>query len=148
MSSFPKIALLVAERDGDWSEWVESLRAEADDIAIVLQRVGESPAELATRVRARVATLSLEGDLVVAALVGGERWDSTTLSARSLMIRAMVSQMGSAVSSRLFLDAGARLGRGRHAMQALATVVADQTGDNVDIVTTRGPFRAPVRRAA
>lgn len=147
MSSIKRTALLIAEREGDWSDWVEPLRGQADDIAVILQRMGETPSELATRVRERVGELQLEGELVAAALVGGEHWDSATLTARSLMIRAIVSQMISAGSGRLFLDGGAKSGRGRHAMQALAFVVEDQIGDSgVEVVTSAGAQK--VARAA
>ena len=149
MSSQPKIGLLVAERDSDWSEWIEPLRGEVHDIAIVLQRMGETPSELATRVRARVAELGDKGDVVAAALVGGECWDSDTLNARSLMIRAVLSHMmGSSVTPTLYLDAGDKTGRSRHAMQALASVVSEQIGGAVEIVTTHGPTAVPARRAA
>ncbi|HJL18010.1 MAG TPA: hypothetical protein RMH99_20270 [Sandaracinaceae bacterium LLY-WYZ-13_1] len=144
MSYSKRTAVLVAERDGDWSDWVESLRLEADDIAIVLQRMGESPSELATRVRERVQGLRCEGHLVAGALVGGERWDSDTLSARSLMIRAMVSQMVVSGRGQLFLDGGSQSGRGRHAMQALASVVEDQIRDTgVEVHTSAGAPGAP-----
>lgn len=152
MSSRKRTAVLVAERDGDWSKWVESLRGDADDIAIVLQRMGESPSELATRVRQRVQELQLGGDLVAAALVGGDRWDAETLSARSLMIRAIVNQMVASGRGQLFLDAGTHAGRSRHAMQALASVVEDQILDTgVEVLTAAAgpqPQPAPQRRAA
>jgi len=151
MGSTKKTAVLVAERGGEWSEWVEPLRDEVDDIAIVLQRSGETPSELATRVRERVGELQLEGELVAAALVGGDRWDPDTLSARSLMIRAIVSQMVPSSRGRLFLDGGERVGRGRHAMQALAAVVEDQVGGGVSVMTRRPavqPAMAPAARAA
>ena len=136
-------AVLVAERDGDWSDWVESLRGEADDIAVVLQRMGESPSAFATRVRERVQELRARGELVAAALVGGDRWDAETLSARSLMIRAIVAEMSPAHQGQLYLDAGRTAGRGRYAMQALASVVEDQIPTGVDVLTA-GP-RVPVR---
>jgi len=150
MSINPQTGLLVAERDADWSEWIEPLRGEVHDIAIVLQRLGESPAELATRVRARVTEMSEKGELVAAALVGGQCWDPDTLNARSLMIRAIVSHMAvpEEASSTLYLDAGDKAGRSRHAMHALASVVSEQIADGVEIVTTNGPRPAPARRRA
>lgn len=147
MSVPSRIAVVVAERDGDWSPWIESLGDEVDDVTVVLQRQGESPSALATRVRQRVS--ELEGDLVAAALVGGSSWDSETLSARSLMIRAVVSQMVASGRGQLFLDAGAHVGRSRHAMQALASVVEDQIVDTgVDVLTTRPERRAASERPA
>ncbi len=148
MSSTQKTALLVAEREGDWSSWVEPLRGEVDDIAIVLQRMDETLAELAARVRARVEEIANEGELVAAALVGGERWDSDTLAARSQMIRAIVSHMAAVDSGRVYLDTGIGARRGRHAMQALASVVGEQIASHVDIVTTEGPQPQPARRRA
>lgn len=150
MSGIKKTAVLVAEREGDWSQWVESLRDEVDDIAIVLQRMGETPSELATRVRERVAEIASQCEVVAAALVGGERWDSDTLNARSQIIRAIVSHMATIDEGRLYLDAGTGAGRSRHAMQAIASVVADHVGSHVDIVTTNGPRprSMPARRRA
>lgn len=148
MSISQKTGLLVAERDADWSEWIEPLRGEVHDIAIVLQRMGETPSELATRVRARITEIAAKGELVAAALVGGDRWDSDTLNARSLMIRAILSQMMGTEDGTLYLDAGDKGGRSRHAMQALASVVSEQIGDGVDIVTTHGPRPVPARRRA
>lgn len=142
MSRFNRTAVLVAERDGDWSEWIEPLRAQADDIAIVLQQIDESPAELAARLRERLSEIATHSDLVAAALVGGDLWDSATLSARSSMTCALAAQMSAGGSGRLFLDAS-HTGRGRHAMQALAAVLEEQVGEGVDIVTA-----VPARRAA
>ena len=138
MSRLPKIGLLVAERDSDWSEWIEPLRGEVHDIAIVLQRMGETPSELATRVRARVAELAGKGELVSAALVGGECWDSDTLHARSLMIRAVLSHMMGSADGTLYLDAGDKAGRSRHAMQALASPL-------VGVLAVRMPKSAEAR---
>lgn len=136
MSSVGKMAVLVAERDGDWSGWVDPLREECDDVVVVVQRRGESASELATRVRERVQKLQLEGDIGAAALIGGATWDDATLSARALMVRAIVTPMVSAGGGRVYLDGGARSRRGRHAMAALAAVVEDQLArTGVDVVT-------------
>lgn len=147
MNGKKRTAVLVAERDGDWNEWVESLRDEAEDIAVVLQRMGESPSAFATRVRERVQSLRAEGELVAAALVGGDGWDAEILSARSLMIRAIVAEMVPANRGQLFLDAGSTSGRGRYAMQALASVVEDQIPAGVGVITS-GPRPMTRRRQA
>lgn len=144
-----KTAVLVAERDSDWSGWVEPLGAESDDVVVVVQRRGEAPGELATRVRARVLELGLEGEISAAALVGGASWDDATLSARALMVRAIVNQMVASGRGRVFLDGGATAGRGRHAMAALAAVVDDQLAQTgVDVVTASAAEPQPLRRAA
>jgi hypothetical protein len=146
MSTEGKLALLVAERDGEWSGWVEPLRADAGDVVVVVQRRGESAGEFATRVRERVQALRSEGEIGAAALVGGATWDDATLSARALMIRAIVTPMVSAGGGRVFLDGGARSGRGRHAMAALAAVVEDQLGrTGVDVVDTTAAAAPPQR---
>ncbi|MCA9605993.1 MAG: hypothetical protein KC619_10385, partial [Myxococcales bacterium] len=77
-----------------------------------------------------------------------ECWDSDTLNARSLMIRAVLSHMMGSEAPTLYLDAGEKAGRSRHAMQALASVVSEQIGNAVEIVTTHGPTAVPARRAA
>ncbi len=151
MSTEGRLALLVAERDGDWSGWVDPLRSEADDVIVLLQRRGESPAELAARVRERVESLRLTNELTAAALVGNG-WDTATLSARARMVQAIASQMVSAGAGRIYLDGGPRTGRGRHAMAALASVVEDQVvRTGVDVVTASAPAQPPAqteRRAA
>jgi hypothetical protein len=155
MSIASKTAVLVAERDSEWSSWVEPLRAASDDVVVLVQRAGESPSELATRVRERVQELHLEGEITAAALVGGPSFDDATLSARALIVRAIVNQMVRSGHGRVFLDGGARSGRGRHAMAALAAVVEDQlahTGVDVMTATPTAPELAtspqPLRRAA
>ncbi|MGE3632209.1 MAG: hypothetical protein AB7P00_20085 [Sandaracinaceae bacterium] len=137
---------MVAERDGNWSDWVEPLRAEADDIAIILQRMDESSSDLALRVRERVREVAGSGTLCAAALVGGDRWDPDTLGARSSIIRALVAHMTPEAQGQLFLDAGSKAGRGRHAMHALASALSDIVDESVSIVTTRGAV--PARRRA
>lgn len=147
--SIVSTALLVAERDSDWSGWVEPLREEAHDVVVVLQNRGETSAELATRVRERVQELRDKGEIAAAALVGGASWDETTLSARALMVRAIVTQMVSSGGGRVYLDGGGRSGRGRHAMAALASVVDEQLGQTgVDVVTasrSHTPSEIPAR---
>ncbi len=147
-----KWAVLVAEQQGDWDGWIEPLREQADEVVVVLQRRGESAAELATRVRERVQELREDGGVAAAALVGGATCDDATLSARALMVRAIVSQMVASGGGRVFLDSGLQAGRARHAMAALAAVVEDQVAQTgVDLVTAQGaPEEAPagLRRAA
>lgn len=147
-----KMAVLVAERDSEWSGWVEPLGGESDDVVVVVQRRGETPGELATRVRERVQELRLEGEITAAALVGGASWDDKTLSARALMVRAIVNEMVSAGGGRVYLDGGASTGRGRHAMAALAAVVETQLAQTgVDVVTASAAQQQqaqPLRRAA
>ena len=140
MSGKKKTAVLVAERSGLWSDWIEPLRAQAEDIAVILQRIEETPSQLAVRVRERLVQIAQEGELVAAALIGGDQWDSATLTARSSMTCALAAQMSAAGNGRLFLDT-AHSGRGRHAMQALAAVLEEQVGDGVDIVTAVGSTR-------
>jgi hypothetical protein len=140
-----KTALLVAEREGDWSAWVEPLREQSDDVAVILQRRGESPAELAARVRARVEELQGAGaDIVAATLVGGVSFDNKTLAARANIIRAIVGPMAMA-GGHLYLDGNASAGRGRHAMQALASALEGQIGHSV-VVSTNDT--GSIRRAA
>lgn len=140
MSTQGRLAVLVAERDGDWSGWVDPLRSDSDDVVVILQRRGETPGELATRVRERVQELRLTSEISAAALVGGACWDTATLSARALVVRAIANQMVSAGGGRIFLDGGARTGRGRHAMAALAAVVEDQVAHTgVDVLTSSAP---------
>jgi hypothetical protein len=143
-----KTAVLIAERDSDWSGWVEPLGNEADDVVVIVQRRGESPGELAMRVRERVLELRLESEISAAALVGGASWDDATLSARALMVRAIVTQMVSSGTGCVYLDGGGQPGRGRHAMAALAAVVEDQLAQTGVAVVTGSAEQQPLRRAA
>lgn len=146
MGTMGKWAVLVAEQHGDWSSWVDPLQAEADEVVVVLQRRGESAAELATRVRERVQELRNEGGVASAALVGGASFDEATLSARALIVRTIVTQMVASGGGCVYLDSGARAGRGRHAMAALASVVGDQVAHTgVHLVTAQGAPSEPVR---
>jgi hypothetical protein len=144
-------AVLVSERDGEWSGWVAPLREHSDDVAVVVQRMDETTGEFATRVRARILEIQKDTEIVAAALVGGSSFDDRTLSARALMVRAIVSPMVGSGGGSLFLDGGAR-GRGRHAMQALASVVGDQLTTTGVVISTACPAPVPppaqVRRAA
>lgn len=145
-----KTAVLIAEHDSEWIGWVDPLRSESEDVVVVVQRRGESAGELATRVRERVRALRLEGEITAAALVGGPCWDDRTLSARALMVRAIVNEMVSAGGGRMYLDGGVQIGRGRHAMAALAAVVESQLAQTgVDVVTASAAAQPqPLRRAA
>lgn len=144
-----KTAVLVAESGCEWSGWVERLGTEADDVVIVVQRKGETLGELATRVRERVHELRLESEISAAALVGGDAWDEATLSARALIVRAIVTQMVSSGAGRVYLDAGAQPGRGRHAMAALASVVDDQVAHTgVSVLTSSAEQQRSLRQAA
>lgn len=145
MGTKGKWAVLVAEQRGDWCGWVEPLREAAEQVVVILQRCGETPAELATRVRERAQELRAEGGIAAAALVGGASFDDATLSARARIVRTVVTQMVEVGGGRVYLDGSAQAGRGRHAMAALAAVVEDhvnQTG--VELVSAQGvPAVAP-----
>ncbi|MFK7986766.1 MAG: hypothetical protein AB8I08_12145 [Sandaracinaceae bacterium] len=148
MANSKTLAVLIAEQNAGWGGWLDSLRAEADEVAVVLQRQGESPSALAMRVRACIEEKGRDSRLLAAALVGADGFDSSTLGSRSLMIRTLVSEMVASGEGQLFLDAGTSSGRGRFAMQALASVVEDQIVDTgVNVMTVRGPQRT-IRRAA
>ncbi|MGF1470004.1 MAG: hypothetical protein ACFCGT_28110 [Sandaracinaceae bacterium] len=141
--------MVFAELGSSWAEWLATLAVDADDVLVVQQEAGEPPAAFATRARSRVVEASLDGDVTAAALVGGPRWDADILASRSLMLRAIVTQMGPESVGTVFLDDAAAEGAGRFAMQALATVVEDQVGSRgAEIVTTQGPAEAERRVAA
>lgn len=148
MAYSKSLAVLIAEHNAGWGAWLDSLRAEADEVAVVLQREGESASALALRVRACVESKRKDSRLLAATLVGAGGSDARRLAARSSMIRTVVSEMVAAGQGQLFLDPGTSAGRERFAMQALATVVEEQIVDTgVSVVTSRAPGAA-VRRAA
>jgi len=138
-----RVALVVAEREGDWQAWVDELRRSTPDVAVMVQRQGEAATAFAMRVRAKVTELDAEGGLVDAvAFVGGERFDDQILGSRLLAIRALVSGMVHAGGGRLVLDSGPRSGRARFAMVALAAAVADQVRGTGVSVAHCGKARA------
>ena len=148
MGMAKKVAVLIAERDADLGGWMHTLRGQSDQVVVVQQQDDESFPELATRVRERVATLGPRTEVVAATLAGGPRWDVAVLGARSLMVRAVVSEMVAGGRGRLFLDATKR--QARISMQALASVVEEQIVDTGVTVRTDRPAApiAPARRRA
>src|SRR5262245_36953284 len=131
-----ELAVLIAEMDSDWGDWLTSLRCEADDVIVLVQRPSESSNAFASRVRTRVQDLR-DGEIVAAALAGGNRWDADVLAARSVMLHAVVSQMVTSGGGRVFLDSGVHASRARHAMQAIADAVDDQVAQTgVDVFTS------------
>jgi len=115
-------SLIVAERGSDWTPWVDVLRAQTPDCAVIVQQPGESVDALAVRVRSHVAALvDRGGEIRNAVLVGGGRTDADAISARSQAIRAIVAPMVSAAGGRLYLSSRAA---DRLAMMGLASVVA------------------------
>jgi len=132
-----ELAVLIAETESDWGDWLSSLRCEAEDVVVLVQRPSESSHSFATRVRARVQDLR-DGEIVAAALAGGNHWDADVLAARSVMLHAVVSQMVTHGRGRVFLDSGAQASRARHAMQAIADAVDDQVAQTGVEVFTSG----------
>lgn len=142
-SRYDRRAILIAESDSSFDGWTTALGAYADAVDTVVQRPDETPTSFALRVRALVRGFAERGDLAAAAVIGGRDWDSDILTARSTILRAVVSQMLHAGDGRVFLDGSGAVGRGRFAMQALATVFEDQLGDQgVELITTQGPAAA------
>lgn len=136
------MAVLVAERDGEWGGWVDQLRTTASAVRVIAQRPSESASAFASRVRSEAQRLDvLVGDAV---LVGGPVCDPETLAARALIVRALTSKMPA--DARLHLDGA---GRARFAMEALAQIVSDQLhASGVEVVTERAPAVAPAPSVA
>lgn len=134
------IAVLVAERDGEWEAWAQHLRSTASDVRVIAQRPSEPASAFAARVRAEMRGLEEGGGPIVsdAVLVGGLACDPEVLGARVLVVHALTSQMP--VASRLHLDGA---GRSRLAMEALAQIVSEQLeAAGVWVLTERAPQAA------
>jgi hypothetical protein len=141
-------AFVIAESDADWGGWVEALSSEAAEVSVIMQRDDEPTAAFAARVRGQL--VSRPGQVAAAALVGGARWDSDVLSARSAILRTLTTRMLTHGEGQVFLDEGRRRqGPARFAMRALASVVEEMVGDDAVVLeTTRGPVLPPRRVAA
>ncbi len=117
----PATSLIVAERNSDWTPWVDRFKADAPDVVVILQEKDEKTNDFAVRVRDKVRELVAEERAPSwATLVGGGRTDSQVLESRSLMLRAIASEMAKGPGGRVLLsDAGAD----RYTMAALASAV-------------------------
>ena len=90
----------------------------------------------AARVRARVQDVR-DGEIVAAAMVGGNHCDAGVIAARSSMLHAVVSQMVTVGRGQVFLDGGSGSGRARHSMQAIADALEEQVAHTgVDVFTS------------
>jgi hypothetical protein len=139
-TAVPTTAVLVAERDSEWQDWADQLRATADVVRVIAQRPNESASAFASRVRSEMQRT--EGTVDEAVLAGGLACDPEVLSARALVVRALTARMP---AGRLHLDGTDRT---RLAMEALAQLVSDQLqASGVSVVTDRAPV-APVAPAA
>lgn len=136
------MAVLVAERDGEWEGWADQLRTTASAVRVISQRPSESASAFAGRVRAEMQRI--EGMVEDAVLVGGPVCDPEVLASRAVVVRALTSRMQ--VEGVLHLDGA---GKARFAMEALAQIVSDQLqATGVSVVTERAPMVAPVAPAA
>ena len=127
-------AILIVERDSDWGAWLEALRSDADEIAVIFQGPDESAPHFAARARARVDALGKTDNIVSAALLAGKHWEPDVLAARTLLVRAIVTHMAEE-GGRVYLDGRADSGSSRYAMQALALVIEDHVGPSIEVCT-------------
>jgi len=135
------MAVLVAERDGEWEGWVDQLRTTASAVRVIAQRPSETASAFASRVRTEMQRI--EGPIDEAVLVGGPTFDPEVLGSRALVVRALTSRMQ--VAGLLHLDGA---GKARFAMEALAQIVSDQLqASGVSVVTERAPAVAPAPAA-
>lgn len=72
------VALVVAEANSPWADWVERWQRESRDVVLIVQQPNEDPAQLGSRVRTRVSQMPERGEqLEKAALLGGPIFRST-----------------------------------------------------------------------
>ncbi len=72
------VALVVAEANSRWAEWVERWQRESRDVVLIVQQPDEDAAQLGSRVRTRVRQMPERGEqLEKAALLGGPLFRST-----------------------------------------------------------------------
>jgi hypothetical protein len=122
------VAIIVAERGGEWLSWARALRANRDSTIVLAQSSLEDDASFAERVSERLRRLERTRTLVQdAAFVGGDRSDAQAQVQRTAILRRLSTLLSlDGRSTRLYLDAAARQGqRSLRLMRALGWTIAD-----------------------
>jgi hypothetical protein len=109
-------------------------------VVVVLQHKGESVSQLALRVRTQLAEVAASKAILSQAVVaGGGRTDHDALSARSLVIRAIASEMARSGGGQVVLDDAHA---DRHSMAALASTIQMLIhGTGVSVIHARSDTR-------
>lgn len=122
-----ELAVVIAEAGSDWSHWEQRWRSQGHRVDVLVQRPGEDVSGLTARLRSRLHMWHERGiSPQEAALVGGERDDTSALSFRSSVLRVLSRTMIGRGGGSLYLDSGSQGGPARRAMAALASAVSDQ----------------------
>ncbi|HEX6241099.1 MAG TPA: hypothetical protein VFZ61_09405 [Polyangiales bacterium] len=149
MATVGKLSVIVAQYGADVS--VCSTAASAADGAceILQQRSDESPTQLTSRVRARLADLSRTGYRIHhARFIARKGFDVRDVMAAAGLLRGLVSAMVAAGTAHVHLHAEPSDLQTRYAITALAEAMADQLhGTGVDFNThLTGPAQPTTAR--
>ncbi len=134
---FETTAVLIAERDSQWRGWAARLGA-GGPVRVLAQGEAETTMAFALRVRAELETA---GAVDTAVLAGGTTHDAEALAARALLVQSIAAHMP-VEAGHILLDGGIS-DRGRFAMEALASVVADQL-HGIHVVTAERRSARPL----
>ncbi len=131
MESGSEITVVVMEHGAPWPECVRSFRRTTPDTVVIAQADDEDPAQLARRVRDRLASLTREGRPVRAGVVAvSRRADSTVFEARTQLARLLLRALnGTSAEGTLWLCGSPALpDAARHHLIALAGTLTSQLG--------------------
>lgn len=132
------VSLVVAERGSPWESWVDRFSTGTPDVVVVLQEHGEGPDQLASRVRAQVASFEGRGATLARAVIVAGEADASTLAARALAVKTIVAPMVALGEGTLILDGNQA---DRFGMRALADTVSMQlAGSGVTVRATVDSF--------
>ncbi|MEM9194265.1 MAG: hypothetical protein AAGF12_34130 [Myxococcota bacterium] len=112
-------ALIIAERNANWTPWAERFRL--PDVTILVQRKNEKHDGFVSRVRVKIGELEAAGEMPQqAVVVGGGRIDPKAVGSRSTLVRALTTAMSRHGGGVVELDDS---GPDRYAMAAIASTV-------------------------
>ena len=134
MATVGKLSVVVAQYGADVS--VCAAAANPGEYELLQQRHDETPTQLTSRVRARLADLSRSGFRIHhARFVARKGFDVRDVMAAAGLLRGLVSAMVAAGTAHVHLHAEPSDVRSHYALTALAEAMADQLhGTGVDFI--------------
>jgi hypothetical protein len=122
-------ALVIAERDAEWADWVHELSKQNERVVVLVQEPAEDRQAFAARVSDRIGDLTIDdAQIDSAAFVGNASCDEPSQDNRSRILRRLATALAvGGKKAQLFLDPTVRA-RGKRPyqlMRALAWALAD-----------------------
>lgn len=151
MATVGKLSVVVAQYGADISVCSAAANATEGVCELVQQKHDETPTQLTSRVRARLAALADAGQrLHSARFVARKGFDVRDVMAAAGLLRGLVSAMVAAGTVQVHLHAEPSNVQTRYALTALADAMREQLhGTGVDFVThLTGPAQVPPQRSA